>query len=266
MKAYLLFAKNEFLSELAYRFNAVLRAVSTLIAIYVEIAIWHALYAQSSDMQTSYGVISLTDMIAYAVMSAIVNTLVRNRAIFGIDDRIKTGDIAFDLNRPLSFWGMLLSKTIGQNGFTFLFQFVFISVFVLPFFSVPVPTPEYLLYFLIILTLGFLTRFLLAFMLGLCGFWYMRIWHMERVLFVTIGFFSGSFVPLWFFPEIVGQISEWLPFKGIFFNPISVFLMKLEPLMVYQEIFKQTIWVAALALVCYMIWQLGIKKLTVQGG
>ena len=88
MKAYLLFAKNEFLSELAYRFNAVLPAVSTLIAIYVEIAIWHALYAQSNDMQTSYGVISLTDMIAYAVMSAIVNTLVRNRVIFGIDDRI----------------------------------------------------------------------------------------------------------------------------------------------------------------------------------
>ena len=205
-------------------------------------------------------------MIAYAVMSAIVNTLVRNRVIFGIDDRIKTGDIAFDLNRPLSFWGMLLSKTIGQNGFTFLFQFAFISAFVLPFFPLPVPTPEYLLYFLIVLTLGFLTRFLLAFMLGLCGFWYMRIWHMERVLFVTIGFFSGSFVPLWFFPEIVGRISEWLPFKGIFFNPISVFLMKLEPLTVYQEIFKQTIWVAALALICYMIWQRGIKKLTVQGG
>ena len=89
---------------------------------------------------------------------------------------------------------------------------------------------------------------------------------MERVLYVAIGFFSGSFVPLWFFPEIVGSISEWLPFKGIFFNPISVFLMKLEPLTVYQEIFKQTIWVAALALICYMIWQRGIKKLTVQGG
>lgn len=266
MKAYLLFARNEFLSELAYRFNAVLRAVSTLTAIYVEIAIWHALYAQHAQMQTAYGAIGLQDMIAYAVLSAIVNTLVRNRVIYGIDERIKTGDIAFDLNRPVSFWGMFMSKTIGQNVFTFVFQFAFIAAFVLPFFPVPLPTGEYMVYFAAALTLGFLTRFLLAFMLGLCGFWYLRIWHMERVLYVTIGFFSGSFVPLWFFPEAIGRVSQWLPFKGVYFNPISIFLMKMEPLTVYRELACQLAWIAVLALACALIWRRGIRKLVVQGG
>jgi ABC-2 type transport system permease protein len=267
MKAHLICVKNTFLSNSIYRFNVFFRTISVLVSIYIQIAIWKALYANTTGaVETNYGNISLNDMVTYVIMSAVINIITNNSIIPLMDSKIKSGEIAFDINRPFSFFGYLLSITAGNNLFRFIFEFLFIVLIFLPFYSVSFPGFPFFLLFLFSLVLGMMIRFIMAFTLGVLGFWYLRIWHMARVLSVSIGFFSGSFVPIWFFPPVIDSISNFLPFRYIYFLPLSIYLEKINPLAACLSVCMQLLWIGILSMAALLVWQRGIRKLVIQGG
>lgn len=267
MKAYVIYAKNAFRSGLAYRFDTFFGAIAGLIHVYVQIAVWQALFLNAPNgVTTDYGSIQLTDMIHYVLISMAVGLLNGNRVISELDAKIKSGEIAFDINRPVSLWGTLMSQAIGRNLFSFLTRFSVVAVVLLPFHPIPLPSLGMFMLFLIALALGFLTDFFISFTLGLTGFWYQRIWHMSRLKGIIVGFFCGGFVPLWFFPAGLARAAEFLPFQAIAFLPVSIFLGKMDAPAALLGILTQCAWVAALALLSYAVWRKGIGKLVVQGG
>lgn len=267
MRAYLLCAKNAFLSGIAYRFNTFFSTVAMLISVYVKIAIWRALYSGTAGaMATDYGAIGLADMITYVIISTLLDIVVRSRVILEIDQKIKSGEIAFDINRPFSFYGYMFSLSLGRNAFRFVFEFTFIALFIIPFYHVTFPAVSSFLLFLLSMLLGMQIHFLLAFTMGLLGFWYLRIWHMDRILSITIGFFSGSFVPLWFFPPAIAQVGRFLPFQYIHFVPMSIYMEKIPRGEMWFALLIQLCWIGLLSLLCRWVFSRGVKKLVIQGG
>lgn len=114
--------------------------------------------------------------------------------------------------------------------------------------------------------LSFMIYYLITYSLGLLGFWYFRVFHLDFVLDSTIRFFSGSLIPLWFFPEFLQNVSSYLPFELIYFIPISVFLEQLALSEVPFVLLRYFVYMIAFSFLIVGIWRLGVKKLVIQGG
>src|SRR5690606_25627969 len=76
--------------------------------------------------------------------------------------------------------------------------------------------------------LGFVILFLLASIAGMLAFWLMTVFSLEWLLAGFMSIFSGSFVPLWFFPEPAAAIIGRLPFAYTAYHPMAIYLGKLD--------------------------------------
>jgi ABC-2 type transport system permease protein len=101
--------------------------------------------------------------------------------------------------------------------------------------------------------------------MGLIGFWYMRGWQ-STIIWILNRLFSGAYIPLWFFPQILVTISYFLPLRLMYFAPISIFLGTVTPLDCLYIILQQFGWMFVLYAVIMVMWRAAIKKLVIQGG
>jgi len=266
MKIYLKFFKNAFHSRWAYKFDAVFRCIGSLIEVFVQISVWTALYYFTNTEAIGSEAIGLQDMISYAIISTGISILAGNSVIYTVDNKIKTGEIATDFIRPIHFQSYMLATTLGSNLYDFIFRFLPLLVIFIPIYGLYIPKPETWIIFIITLVNGVLINFLMAYILGLVGFWYLSIWHLGRFLSDFTRLLSGSFVPIWFFPNILATISLFLPFRLIYFVPISIYLEKVTLSQGFVYILQQFGWIVSLYLLSRWVWNRGVDKLVVQGG
>lgn len=266
MRLYFEFIKNAFQSNTAYRMDTIIRFFSRIIYILVWTAIWTALYASNAITDSRSGVISLKEMLTYVVLSTGVTIFISNNIIEKLDDKIRSGEIAADLIKPMKFKACLLCGTIGDCLYLTVFQLIPYMVVAALIFSINYPSWTNLLLFTISILNGTFIYYSISYLIGLIGFWYMSVWHLERLLEDAVRLLAGSVIPLWFFPNFLAAISDYLPFKLIYYSPIAIYLGKINLEGAYKTILLQVLWIVILLLIERVMWTKGIKKLVVQGG
>ncbi|WP_010268508.1 ABC transporter permease [Paenibacillus senegalensis] len=266
MRIYYAFLLNAFQSNLAYKTDVFLRMFGRIMALFVQVAVWIALFHHTTQTETSMGMIDLDDMITYVVISTCISVFITTEGVFQIGDRIRSGEIAVDLMKPIHLHFCLLFQSVGGNISRILFELLPLFLITLIVFPFQYPTLPNLLLFLFALFNGFLLNFILSYIVGLIGFWYLGIYHLFRLLGDLIKVFSGAWIPLWFFPGWLADLSAFLPFRLIFFTPISIFLGKIETAEAVGLILQQFMWMGLLSAVTWLMWRKGITKLVIQGG
>lgn len=266
MRKYFEYIKNAFKESLAYRVEYFLGIAGTLFRLLVQLYLWRALLGQSEQASTDMGVITLSEMTTYVLMSTIISTLVYSNVIENIDDRIRNGQISMDLIKPINFKTYMFCSMIGRSFFNFLFQLLPILAIGLIFIGIEYPSIQNLLLFCVTLVNAIIIMFLISYSLGLIAFWTIRIWEADMLLGTLIRLFSGAWIPLWFFPKILVNISNFLPFRLVYFVPISVFLGKVELVDCMYLLIQQLIWIVVLFGVTRLMWHIAIRKLIIQGG
>lgn len=257
--------KNAFMSNFAYKADTVARGIKALLKLIMQISVWTAIYSVGTN-ETLNNNTDLQEMICYVIVSTGISILVGKSNILMIDNKIRTGNIAMDIIKPLSFRKYIFSVAIGENIYNLVFQFVPMLIIASLLIRIKIPQFSTIIYFGMFLTGAILIRFLSGYLLGLLGFWYVTIWHLDRVLSDLISLFAGSFLPLWLFPEWLKDIADWLPFKFIYYIPISVFLGKINVEEFNFLLLQMVGWIAVLYFGGTLIWKLGYKSLVVQGG
>jgi ABC-2 type transport system permease protein len=270
VRIYFELVKVAFQTRTAYKMEILLRLFSRVISLFAQVAIWRALVGQTGEADSAMGVISLREMVTYVVVSTGISTFVllfvAHSPLRRLDGKIRSGAIAMDLIRPLALRASLLCEAIGSNLFevlVVLFPLVGIGVVV---FGMSFPSWRNLLFFVIALLNGFIIYFMISYVSGLLGFWYLEIWHLERFFAELVRLFSGSWIPLWFFPPFLLKLSAFLPFRLIYFVPITIYLGKTEPSETIGLILQQFAWMGILLVIEKALWARGVKKLVVQGG
>ncbi len=266
MKKYLRFIQMAFKTGFAYRTDYFVGIFRNLVLIVVQLAVWHALLGKTGQVVTNTGVVTFRDMSTYVLMSTLISNLITNNVILDIGNRIARGEISMDLIKPLNFQTYTFSSMIGQNSFNFLFQFLPIFAIGLVFVGIDFPTVQNFLLFCFTLINAIVIMFLITYSMALMTFWYARLWNIFELLQMIIRFFSGMLIPLWFFPVILVKISNYLPFKLIYFTPISIFLDKVGLVDCLYLVSQQFLWMAILFGVTQLVWRAAIKKLVIQGG
>lgn len=83
---------------------------------------------------------------------------------------------------------------------------------------------------------------------------------------IDYGILSGGIIPLFLLPGFLEEILNMLPFAGMVYIPINLYLGKISCFEGMKFIFIEIIWIIIFALINSMLFHHVIKKVVVQGG
>jgi len=79
-------------------------------------------------------------------------------------------------------------------------------------------------------------------------------------------FFTGSYVPIPFFPRWALAIIQWLPFNALINVPIQILLGKIPENALLFELGRQMLWVIIMTLIIRIVIAAAARRVVVQGG
>ena len=252
--------------KLAYRFDFFTALVWTLLMATLLYFLWRAIFESSSSIEMSLGT-----LITYVCMGQVIgvsrNTYSSQRPAFQTADRIRSGDIAIDLVRPVDYQALRLSDSLGL----FFAEIVLINlpvyVFCVLVFGIDPPiSPEAALGFLVSLVGAFLIAFSLNYLISLSSFWTFELLGIRFAQKALTEVLAGTIIPLSLFPGWLRTLALWLPLQGMAHVPLSIYVGSIEGSDIWLEIAKQLAWAVGMLLVTRMIWLTAMKRIVVQGG
>lgn len=265
IRRYKAFFIAELKQAMAYRVAFFTSFFAELIKIFVLFGVWTVVF-QSQTMVAGF---SYEMMITYLLISQTVNNIYafKNDASRLIAQKIKKGNIVFDLLRPVNFFNARLFENIGQTVLQLLFSFVALFVFklLIPKFALP-KSFLYCFLFLISLVPGYIIMFSVSAMSGFLTFWLMNNWGIRNTRIAIIGFFSGALVPLSALPQWMQGIMNILPFKAIVYTPTMIYMGQFNMKNTLLQIAVQFLWAALMWLLASLLCSAALKRVCINGG
>jgi ABC-2 type transport system permease protein len=219
------------------------------------------------DTRDDIGGYNAADTLTYVWLTQAMLAAV---GIFGSADfaeRIRRGDVATDLIRPVHPLRAGLAFDYGRALYHTLFRglppFV-IGAFV---FDLTAPSdPVVWVVFLVSVALAVAVSFAFRFLYNLSAFWLLEYRGPMRIAIGLAAFFSGFIIPVSFFPQWLQTLAYATPFPSMLQLPVDVFVGQTVGAELVTTLAMQAGWALALCTVCYAVFSRGSRKLVVQGG
>ena len=184
-----------------------------------------------------------------------------------VAERIRTGDVAIDLYRPVSFLGWFLAGDLGRAAYHLLTRGVAPTVVGALLFELRFPHhPVTYLAFVVSVALGVVVSFGIRMLVASSAFWLLDQTGMLALSAVFAMFFSGLAVPLVLFPEPFRSLVLALPWAAYMQVPIDIWLGQRHGTGVLTGLAFQAGWSAVLLLACAALLRVADRKVVVQGG
>lgn len=184
-----------------------------------------------------------------------------------LQERIRTGDVAIDLYRPVDLQLWWLASDLGRAAFHLLGRGIVPLLVGALAFDLALPTaPLPWLSFLLAVALGLLVSFAVRYLLALTAFWLLDGTGVNMVGLVLSLFFSGMILPLNVFPGALGDLAAVLPWSAILQIPADVLLGEHQGIGLLAAFAFQAGWAVALLAAGRALQSLATRKVVVQGG
>ena len=261
------FIRLAFLKFLAYRLRYYTGVLTYTIYVAGFYFLYRALFASSTDGGNLIGGLTLDEMITYVAISWIGRSFYFNNIARELSGQIRDGEIAMQLIKPYNLQTVMMFEVVGESIFRLLLFTLPIMIVVVPLFGIQGP-PDPALYgwsFLSFsLALVIYTQF--NFLLGCVAFYTKNIQGVLRAKMVAMDFLTGVLVPFTFFPEWFQTVVSWLPFQGISYIPVTIYLGKRPGAELFAGLAVQLAWSVILYALARLVWNRAVKQITVQGG
>lgn len=246
-----------------------------LLTMFLSFYLWRAVYGAERELAG----MSLAQMMSYLVVSALVQGALAGGVIGYVGQGFLTGTIGVDLLRPLSFPGLCLARSAGSAAVYFLTRGLPVFLVGAVVVGLRLPGPAEAAAFLAALALAFVLYFLLEFILAQLTLFTEAFSAVSQIWELLVVFCTGALLPLAFFPDWARQVLFAMPFHGIFYTPINLFLggeleagpvvralagLGLDP--TSAALLEQLLWIAVLAPLAALAWRASSRRLVVQGG
>jgi len=245
-----------------YRFNVVIAFLLTGITIYLLTVVWRSAYGE----QRTVDGVALEQMLVYLTIANLQVRFLTQEVDEDIRDRIREGQIAFDLNRPAAYPGQLMAGAVGDMIGALPFLLVAIPV---AFIAGELRPPDSMatgLAYLASLALAWIVAVQLNLVIGLTAFWTLEMTGFQMIYRLIANFATGALIPLWFMPDAVRAIVQVLPFQAIAFVPVSIYVGAPATGSVLAAIGVQVLWIGVLTLGIRWIWSRAFRHTVIQGG
>lgn len=250
------------LQQLAYSGEALARSLSMALFMIVFTALWSTAYSVSGRSELAG--YSLSQLIWYLAMTETL-MLARARTHIEIGEAVKSGDIAYALNKPYSYPLFQWANTVGSSLIRFVVNFG-VGVVVVMLLTARVEGSLLgLLGFGALALLSLMLDAGIAVLIGLLAFALEEVrpvdWIYQKLVF-TIG---GMFLPLEVFPDWLRAVSNALPFKYLVYAPARTFV-HFEPAFFVESLIGIALYLLALYALIMLIFKRGARRLAVNGG
>ncbi|MGG1571774.1 ABC transporter permease [Fictibacillus sp. NRS-1165] len=259
MVYWLLFRKS-FSRNMQYRLSHLINNAASAIFGFVYIAIWSAVLT-GKEQNSPF---SIMDMTFYMGASqCILWMTVFLTAGLGIQLGVRNGSISLELARPTNYFFYITSQEAGRIGYNALFRSLPIGlIFTITVgFYIPAHPPTYG-YTLLSVLLAVGISLNIFYLIGISSCWTIEISWAHFINLTLMFSLGGQMVPLTFLPGPLSIVAEWLPFAGVVYYPVMIFLEKAS----LSVLLIQVGWFLVLLLLNQWITFLARQKIEIQGG
>jgi ABC-2 type transport system permease protein len=210
---------------------------------------------------------SATDTVTYVWFVQALLMTVYAFAWVEVALRIRSGDIATDLSRPLDPLRYWLAYDLGRALYHFLFRGI--APFAIGMLVFDVRLPEGAVAWLALpltIALAVTVAFAFRFLYNLASFWLIDYRGVTLVAVTISLLFSGFILPLPFFPDWLEAVARVLPFAAIVQIPVDVFLEKTTGVELVAVLLLQVLWAAILLGLGRLVLNVAIRRVVIQGG
>lgn len=239
-------------------------SVFGIIISFVYVAVW----AQRPDA----GGYDVQDALTYAWLG---QAMIATVAIFSaggevteeVAERIRSGDIALDLYRPVSFLGWWLAADLGRAAYQLLTRGAAPLVLGALLFDLRAPRDVFASALVLVsITFAVCVSFALRMLVTTSAFWLLDATGMRQASIVLAVFFSGLSVPLVLFPGWTKDLAMALPWAAFLQVPADIWLGQRAGQDALAGLALQGGWAAVLLLACALVLRAAMRKVVVHGG
>jgi ABC-2 type transport system permease protein len=266
---YVYFIRLAFLKFLAYRLRYYTGVVSYTIFVsghyYIYTALFASRVADSGD--GLIGGLTIEQMITYVAISWIGRSFYFNNIARDLMRMITEGEIAMQLIKPYHVQTVMMFEAVGESAFRLVMFTLPIMVVVVPLFKIQRPEDPALYGWTFVsfcLALVIYSQF--NFLLGCLAFYMKNIQGVLRAKMVSMDFLTGVVVPFTFFPEWFQTVVSWLPFQGISYIPVTIYLGQRTGSDLAEALLLQAAWAVGLFIAGRLVWGFSVRRVIVQGG
>lgn len=214
----------------------------------------------------SVGGFDATDAVTFTFVA---QGLLMVLGLFGewdVAQRITSGDIAVDLQRPYDQQAWWLAARYGKAAYHLLFRGVppFLAGAIV--FDLRLPTLFDACAFALAVVLAISLTFGWSYLLQLTAFWLLDVRGPIQLGWLIAHFLSGMYIPIVFFPDRLESVARALPFSSMLQTPIEIWLGKHHGADLLAVYGAQVAWAITLGLAGRVVMSRGERRLVVQGG
>ena len=254
--------KTQIIRSMAYKFQVYGNILMQCILMLAGAFFWKALFKNSDNIQG----VNVDTMLVYTVVSSMISVFLTT----GIERRIITsvekGTIAIDMMRPVNIFSVFLAEDIA-GVIALIFQNL-LPILLIGSIMIGFPMPHSLegfILFLISIFMAFWINWFIAACFGMIAFWTINMDAFVQVKKHLIRLLSGSIIPLWFFPEGIRKVLEWLPFTYLYQLPLDIYIGKYNNGTLVRGLLIQSGWLLGLLILFLFLQKRVTGKVMIQG-
>lgn len=263
MRKYLFVLKATLIESLQYVLNILLGFITFFMILFVFMNLWEYIYSDTTKLINGY---SKEQMIWYVILTEMIWFSTRNATLsFQISNDIKSGSIAYGMNKPYHYIAYIIAKHLGEIavkslmfitaglviGYWFLHSFPVIHLYQLP-------------AIILSLILGMFVNTFLKMSISVLSFWIEDAtpfhWIYDKMIIVL-----GIMFPVEVFPVWAQPIIRFTPIFVVTYGPAKL-IIDYSSGMALQVLVSQIIYFVISLSILLFIYQRGVKKLNVNGG
>ncbi len=184
-----------------------------------------------------------------------------------ITQRIRSGDIAIDLYRPVGLVQWYLAADLGRAAYHLTTRGLAPTIIGALLFDIRWPgTVQAVVGVSIAIPLAVTVSFATRFLVASTAFWLLDAAGPKLLSGVLAMFLSGMVLPLVIFPEPLRSIALALPWASYLQTPADIWLGNRTGWSLLSGLGLQALWVVVLLACCQWVLSAATRKVVVQGG
>lgn len=248
---------------LQYRAAALSGLVAQVVFGLIFIMIFEALFASSSHAQP----MTFDEVIVYIWLGNIMLGMLPAFLGPDIPALIRSGGVVFEMLRPVDLYRFWLARQVAYRAAIVLLRGLPIGVVAGLFFGLQPPASwaaagawGLATFFALLVSSAMALLFIITLMWTLAGE------GISQLSAASVMLFSGTLIPLPFFPDWLQPIMDFLPFRSLYDIPFRLYLGHIPPTEAIGVILQQACWFGVLVLLGYLLLAYGQRRLVIQGG
>jgi len=263
MKKYIHIYKTTLIENLTYISNILFGFVNFTVMMFIFLNLWQYMYSDSSQVINGY---TMEQMVWYVLIAEALWFGSRNKSLMRqISNDIKSGNIAYNINKPYNYIFYIIAKHLGEITIKFV-VFAIIGTVLGNLFVGPIQNFNFANLPLILITvlLGVLINSGIRIAISIISFWIEDStpfhWVYDKLILVV-----GTLFPIEMFPVVLRPILKCTPIMVVTYGPAKL-LIDFSMSNFIQVIIAQTIYLIVTFAIIMILYERGVKKLNVNGG